>query len=178
MSISKAILYAKTLEGVKYGFYGKMTPPSNSNDKGPFWIKDGPVPSLSQIKKEGINCTGVINLMRRKLSLPIPTSTDGSGWSGDTGTWFENLRDTHKLKPINRNKTYPYGTLLLLNYNPINQGHVAVVVRSSKKGLLSSKILHAKGWGKNQRVVIEKFSDDIGNSERYTHICLPKNWLK
>ena len=55
------------------------------------------------------------------------------------------------------------------------------ILESEKKILRNQKIIHAKGWDHNDcgfKVVREVLSDDKQNLEKYTHICLPKNWLK
>jgi hypothetical protein len=178
MSVKSIMSYAESLAGVKYRYYGKNTCPSKTKEDGPFWLKLGPPPSMVKIKKGKINCSGLANLMRRKLELDIPGKS--GDFPGCSGAWFEYLQNKKRLQKIDLNKSYPYGTLLLKNYNSQDQGHLAVVFKCSSKGLKHSKIIHAKGWGPmNERmVVIEKFSDDSKHESLYTHICLPKDWIK
>ena len=79
------------------------------------------------------------------------------------------------LVKIDYYKTYPKGTLLLEMWNPKNMGHVAIVWTENKKGLLHSKILHSRHDGPKS-VIIESL-DDYKMKRRFTHICLPENWL-
>ena len=83
-------------------------------------------------------------------------------------------------KKIDFTKTYPDGTLLLQNYSAENAGHVAIVLKSSKKGLLDSKIIHNVGGifkEKKYREVVIELLKDYPDYKRFTHVCLPENWL-
>ena len=79
---------------------------------------------------------------------------------------------------INLLKEYPRGTMLIQNYNPTDQGHIAIVIESNRQGLLLSKIIHNVGAKKRQynKTVIELFKDYF-YCARFTHVCLPKNWI-
>ena len=171
--IKKGLDYAKKLVGIKYGT--TIKPPLE--DSGPFWNKDGPPPSMQEIKKGGLACVGVTNLIRRYLGLKIPTDT--GKWKyifpGGTGAWFQYLKSKKTLVKIDYYKTYPKGTLLLEMWNPKNMGHVAIVWTENKKGLSHSKILHSRHDGPKS-VIIESL-DDYKMKRRFTHICLPENWL-
>ena len=159
--------------GVKY----KVSKEPPSKDSGPFWNNNGIPPSMQDIKKSGLSCVGVINLIRRHLNLQIPGNMIGKKkhiFPGGTGAWFEYLESKKRLNKIDYNKTYPKGTLLLEDYNPKNMGHVAIVWTENKKGLSHSKILHSTHISK--AVVIEKL-DDYKMNKRFTHICLPEKWL-
>ena len=54
-------------------------------------------------------------------------------------------------------------------------GHVAIVWTENKKDLLHSKILHSRHDGPKS-VVIELL-DNYSMKKRFTHVCLPENWL-
>ena len=168
--IKKGLQYAEKLVGIKYKASNK--PPTE--DSAPFWNRNGPVPSMQDIKKGGLACVGVTNLIRRYLGLKIPTET--GKWKdifpGGTGAYFHYFT---KKQKINYDKTYPKGTLLIEDWNPKNMGHVAIVWTESKKGLLDSKILHSRHDGPKS-VVIENLKDYKMN-KRFTHICLPKDWM-
>lgn len=172
-AINKALRYAKKLVGIKYQVSSKAP----IKDSCPFWNKDGPVPSIEDVKKGGLACVGVTNLIRRHLGLKIPT--ESGKWKdvfpGGSGAWFHYLKDKKRLHKINYSKTYPKGTLLLQDYNPKDMGHVAIVWTENKKGLSYSKILHGRHDGPKS-VVIEKL-DDYKMNKRFTHICLPEKWL-
>ena len=59
-------------------------------------------------------------------------------------------------------------------------GHVAIVWTENKKGLKNShsKILHGRhdGCFLPKSVVIEPL-DNYTMKKRFTHVCLPENWL-
>ena len=66
-TVNKALRYAKKLVGVKY----KVSKEPPSKDSGPFWNNNGIPPSMQDIKKSGLSCVGVINLIRRHLNLSL-----------------------------------------------------------------------------------------------------------
>jgi len=187
--ISKAIRYAKRYENYPYKLCNK-NPVKNTNiDKGPFWCVNEKTPLMMQVKKSGLNCTGLANLVRRHMRLQVPgkvtgqkLTLDDKKWPGSSSAWFNYLKNEKRLQKINFNKVYPKGTLLIQNYNPKDQGHISFTINSSKNGLLESKIIHCindkdKETGKVYKsVVIEKLKDYY-NYKRHTHICLPQNWL-
>jgi hypothetical protein len=186
--INKAIKYAKQFENFPYTLCSNK-PPNLKKDKEPFWFFNEKPPDISVVKQKGLNCVGLANLVRRYMKLQIPgnvtnqkVSKDSKLWIGSTSAWFEYLSDKKRLKKIDFNKVYPKGTLLLQNYNPKDQGHVAFTINSSKKGLLDTKIIHSiydknKETGKiYKHVVIEKVKDYF-NYKRFTHICLPQDWI-
>ena len=169
--IKKALQYAEKLVGIKY----KATNKPPTEDSAPFWNRNGPVPPMQDIKKGGLACVGVTNLIRRHVGLKIPT--DIGKWKdlfpGGTGAYFHYFT---KKQKINYDKTYPKGTLLIEDWNPKNMGHVAIVWTESKKGLLDSKILHSRHDGPKS-VVIEDLKNLKKMKKRFTHICLPKDWM-
>ena len=98
------------------------------------------------------------------------------------------MKKKKRLKKFDYKKSYPTGTLLLRDYNPIDSGHVAIIYEENKQGVLFSKLLHSVGWldGTNKRGV--KIDESVGkshfyqyngstNTGHYTHVCLPQNWL-
>lgn len=171
--IEKGLQFAEKLVGIKYQVSTKVP----IKDSCPFWNRDGPSPSIEDIKKGGLACVGVTNLIRRHLGLKIPI--EKGKWKdifpGGSGAWFHYFEEKKKLQKIDYNKTYPKGTLLLQDYNPKDMGHVAIVWTADKKGLSNSKILHARHDGPKS-VVIEPL-DDYKMKRRFTHVCLPEDWL-
>ena len=169
--IKKGLQYAEKLVGIKY----KASNKPHTEDSAPFWNRNGPIPSMQDIKKGGLACVGVTNLIIRYLGLKIPTET--GKWKdifpGGTGAYFHYFT---KKQKINYDKTYPKGTLLIEDWNPKNMGHVAIVWTESKKGLLDSKILHSRHDGPKS-VVIEDLKNLKKMKKRFTHICLPKDWM-
>ena len=184
-SIERVIHYIKLLEGVKYTYCDQENSFTNWDtvkDIAPFWIGNKPLPMNDMIIKDGICCAGLINLMRRFLNLSIPTCIDTKTekilFIGGTFSWFQYLNLKNRLQTIDINKTYPQGTLLLQDYNVVDQGHVAVILSDNKPLKLAKKI-HAIGHDNSDKyncVLIETFNE-YPYKNRYTHICLPENWL-
>ena len=182
--VSKAIRFARKLNGLKYACW-KPSMGFKDEDGPPFWKINDKVPKLSEIKKHGLCCTGLANLIRRYLNLQVPGNVTlnkqrKSKYTGTTGEWFYYLKKNKRLEKIDLKKCYPRGTLLLQDYNTKDQGHVAMVITSNKKGLLYSKKIHAiseRIKGKKYSSVVIEVVKDYPRNERYTHICLPKNWL-
>ncbi|VVU94480.1 hypothetical protein CPAV1605_202 [seawater metagenome] len=182
--INKALKYAKSMEDFQYACW-KPSMGFPNEDGPPFWKFNAPVPDLNIIKKNGVCCTGLANLVRRYLGLQIPGNVTlnkqkRSKYTGTTAEWFYYLKKNKRLEKIDFLKCYPKGTLLLQDYNPKDQGHVAITINSSKKGVLFSKQIHAiRDYCKKKKyssVVIEKLID-YPKHTRYTHVCLPENWL-
>jgi len=186
--IKKSLAFAKKLQCTGRGKVSDNAYKKGSN-KPPYWAANGIVPSIAEIKKGGVNCVGLINLMRRAIGLKVSVlNPNDKTRFGDTGEWFSYLKKEKRLKEFNISKSYPVGTLLLRNYNPIDYGHVAVIYEENKKGVLFSKLIHSVGWcdGSGKKVV--KIDDSVGrsyfcqyngknNKGHYTHICLPEDWL-
>lgn len=187
--INKAIRYAKKFENSPYSLCGNQPPKNINKDKEPFWFVNETPPDISKVKAKGTNCVGLANLVRRYMGLQIPGKVDGQKltkivklWPGSTSAWYHYLKTEKRLEKIDFNKVYPKGTLLVQDFNPKDSGHVAFTINSSKNGLLESKIIHSindknKETGKIYKsVVIEKLKDYY-NYKRFTHVCLPQNWL-
>ena len=177
--IKKALDYAKEFEDMRYKFSEK--PPLK--DGPPFWIENSFPPTISYIKKYGSCCAGLTNLVRRYMGLEVPGHITGKKiheFIGGTGAWFSYLESEGRLQKIDFTKIYPDGTLLLQNYSVENAGHLAIVLKSSKKGLLDSKIIHNVGGifkEKKYREVVIELLKDYPDYKRFTHICLPEKWL-
>jgi hypothetical protein len=187
--INKAIRYAKKFENYPYTLCSKQPPINLDKDKEPFWFINEKPPDISKVKSKGLNCVGLANLVRRYIGLQIPGKVTGQKitknikqWPGSTSAWFHYLKTKKRLEKINFNKVYPKGTLLLQNFNIKDQGHVSFTINSSKKGLLESKIIHSvydkdKDTSKIYKNVVIHKTKDYHNYKRFTHICLPQNWI-
>jgi len=77
--IRKILRYAKSLIGIKYTWW--KDDGTDPNDM--FFCHR--IPTYEELKKRGINCTGLINLMRLKIGLEIPKSI---GLEGGTYFWY------------------------------------------------------------------------------------------
>lgn len=183
MTAQKAIQYAKQFIGVKYTSWVPEDGVPKKNCA-PFWVDNKSPPPIEEIKNGGMCCVGLANLIRRYMGLQIPGIIEGEinpfKFIGGTENWFYYLKNNNRLKEIDYNEIVPIGTLLLQNYNEIDQGHVAIVIESNKNVLLYSKKIHAihhtKNKNKYNKVIVETFNDYF-YYDRYTHICYPENWL-
>ncbi len=193
--INDVIKYAKTLINVPYRWHREGNK-IKGTDK--FWAKNGPAVSREYIDKTDkcIVCTGLINLMRRYVGLTIPgldgslDDIEGSKYPGTTGIWFAYLKRGKRLEKLNVSKKYPKGTLLLRDFEDIeNQGHVAVIIDEKGISILDQKIIHAyaklpykgseniKNVGKTGTMKFTSSHYYSSPEGYYTHICLPENWL-
>lgn len=190
--VEKAINYAKQFIGVKYSGWNPESGFPKKNCA-PFWIDNKSPPPIELIKKDGLCCVGLTNLIRRYMDLQIPGLVDGElnllNFIGGTENWFHYLKENNRLKKIDYKEKVPVGTLLLQNYNEIDQGHVAIIIDQDKRGLFYSTKIHAIDHSNNvdnkynnvidnkyNKVLVEKFNDYFYYS-RYTHICYPEDWI-
>ncbi len=196
--IEDVINYSKTLIGVPYRWY-RSGEAFTGNDK--FYAANDKLITREEIdeKDKCIVCTGLINLMRRFLSLTVPgvdnevevRDVDGQTYPGTTGTWFAYLKNKGRLEEIDIYRAYPKGTLLLRNYESTDgdQGHVAVVITEGKKSIIEETIIHSYaeiGYNESSgsqnvgRTGLSNFACShffANDSGYYTHVCLPENWL-
>lgn len=158
---------------------------------GPFWVSNSEAPPSGDVMAESCTCTGLINLMRRKIGLEIPgLDRPDYEFPGGTWCWFNHLKKKGKLKNFNINMIYPKGTLLLRPYrNESEQGHMAVVYTDNPRNVLYAKLIHSYskdgtphpgrkglyGVKIDAAVGMSHFWDPKGF---YTHACLPKDWLR
>lgn len=186
-TIKKILTFCDTLLGIEYVWWN-----STMEDCGPqSYSRIGEIPNLSKIKETGMNCVGIINLIRKKLDLEIPGLKENDAYAGGTYEWFKYLREKGKLKKLDLRKSYPVGTLLLRNYkNGNDQGHVAIIYDTNEKSILFSKLLHCYSSTPFNKHNIHKFhkpgltvdssvaeSYSWYSNGTYTHICLPEDWL-
>lgn len=179
--IANVVKYLETFQGAPYKFYTLRQGPTK--DGPPFWIENKKPPCIEYVYTKGLVCVGLANLARRFVGLEVPghiSNMQKESFIGGTEAWFRYLTLTNRLEKIHISAIYPKGTLLLQDYNVKDQGHVAIVIYSSKKGLLYSTIIHAiyGYWDRKKynSTVIEKCIQ-FPDYTRFTHICLPENWL-
>lgn len=172
--------YLQKFVGMKYTKYNCLN--TTMDEEEPFWVSNTELPAFSYIYERGSTCVGLINILRRRLRLEIPGIINGEkkhNYPGGTGAWFNYLKDKNRLLKIDVLEEYPKGTLLLQDFNFKDQGHVAVVINDNIN-LLESDIIHNINGIFNKKiyngVIIEKLMD-FPCYERFTHICLPENWL-
>lgn len=150
MAIIPQMDYALSLIGTAYIGWAPGEP---LYDEGPsFWFAQGPPPPAQEVRKKGVCCAGLINLMRRAVGLfPIGTTVDYEAY----------LRD--KSTPYDPAVEYPIGTLLGRPFHDVeDQGHVAVVIAPGQ-------VLHSWTVG---GVQISEIVPDY-----YTWSCPPEAYL-
>jgi hypothetical protein len=105
----------------------------------PFYCRT--IPDISTIQTYGCNCAGLINIIQLMRNRKVPGVLTNNYYAGGTYIWFEYLQAAECLEPVDINKIYPAGSLLIRQYRDHNdQGHVAVVLTT---GYLSQqKLLH------------------------------------
>lgn len=112
---------------------------STTEKDAPFYCKR--IPPIEEIKANGCNCAGLINLLHLSRGLSVPGVTEGEYYAGGTYLWFEYLDAKSLLEPVSMDKKYPAGSLLLRKYrSPKDQGHLAVVYTGGV--LRDQKLLH------------------------------------
>jgi len=168
------IQFLRNLKGMKYVVFVEP----QKTDGPPLWCIEEKLPPLKSIFNSGSACVGLSNIIRRKQGLSIPRNNKID--LGGTESWFKYLKNKKRLEKINNNKIYPIGSLLIQDYNSNDQGHVAIITFSSKKGLCYSKIIHSvsgKFGNKIYDSCVEEKLIDYPYNNRFTHICKPENWI-
>jgi len=178
-NIEKIIEYGMSLVGTPYRSCYNVC--DITKDKAPFWASNEKMPSLRTIRREGCNCTGLLNLMRRSVSLPIPPPREGFSIIG-TDAWFLFLHSRDKLEVFDCHKQYPRGTLLLSRYlHDDAQGHLAVVVQPDLHDTYQTHILHCwtlSGVTVEELGLFQFTQRNLGkDNSSFTHACLPQHWL-
>jgi cell wall-associated NlpC family hydrolase len=161
-SIQDAKEYIDELIGTPYVWWKEG---DALTEKAPFWVSSDPPPTVERVRQEGCNCAGFLNLLCRKLRIPIPSKTHPEALGGSYG-WFESLKVEQKLTPIDNYNSLdmiPVGSVLLRNFHSEeDQGHVAIVI---SPGLL------AHSWA-GMGVCIQPIKDsyDWTPDGYYTHV--------
>lgn len=156
------------------------------------YVSHEPIPTIDYIKQTGINCVGLINLIRRYFKQDIPGIKENKQYAGGTYEWFKYFKKNKRLKKFNYKKSYPIGTLLLRNYsNEQDQGHMAIIYNDyNGKDVLFCELVHAYyDISDNKNIKNKKLSpglivdNSVGLSHfwfsqgTYTHICYPNDWI-
>lgn len=163
------INYGKSLVGIPYGIPWKEGDSCLGNC-GPFWAAEGQPPATDRLRREGIACTGLINLMCRNEEIVPPLVCDGLTWAGTTDAWWEVLRAGGALSPYRAHDRYPAGTLLLAPYEGPGleeQGHVGMVLEDGR-------FLHSC---LNGGVSIDPSPEHSHAWACYQAVALPEDWI-
>lgn len=120
--------YAQSLVGVPYGYWSGQTIPRD--DSTPFYATNGVEPDRIMLETQGVCCTGFINLICRRFSIPVPGVNDPHElYPGGTGAWYKFLEPA--LVPFDPQAQYEDGTLLFRPYKDFQeQGHIALVMKN------------------------------------------------
>jgi len=145
-------------------------------NRSPFWVDNSTAPPAELVKREGCNCAGLINLIRRKLNLSIPGVEFKLYYAGGTYVWFEYLKYFNFIDNLDLDSEYPIGTLLIRKYRSLeDQGHLAILLTTGR--LLDQKVLHCypeKGIQIDDKVSLSHYWLPNGY---YEYICKPDYWL-
>ena len=180
--IDDILKYAKSLIGVKYTWWKCG---STSEKDHPFYVDK--LPTKKYLKENGINCAGLINIMRLYSGGEIPEQYDEYVVRGGTRFWYNYFNTLGKLEVFDYKKYYPLGTLLLRDYKDIvDQGHLAVIYEHFKKDftkILYGNIIHAYADNEEGKVGITNLGSShfyLTNKDGegyYEYAILPKDWL-
>lgn len=201
--VEDVMTYADSLVGLPFRWYVPGENAFVADDR--FWCADLDAPTAEYIREQNktIVCTGLPNLMRRFLRLPIPGGLNGNirgkyrellqQFPGGTGAWFKYFHQNKRLQKIDLKKHYPRGTLLIARFKDDNtdQGHLAVVYDNvdDSKTVFDQTIIHSTptvDYGDRDKfenhgaVTIEPFmvSAKAWGRKYYEYVCLPENWLQ
>lgn len=120
--IEKAIRYGMSIKGAPYGWWRGGQIPVGP----PAYSYDGPPPDPAKVRREGVFCAGLTNLMMRAVGRTPPQAIGNAG-AGGTGAWW--LRYGERMEPYRHGVKLPRGTVLFRRYRNIqDQGHIGVVL--------------------------------------------------
>ena len=184
-NINKSLEYAEKLIGIKYQYWSEST---KLSDNEPMWVSNDRAPDVEDIRNTSINCTGLINLMRRSIELPIPGLETRAKYPGGIYQWYKYLKSKGVLKKFNYTLDYPRGTLFLRKYtSEYDQGHVSVLYTENIQESLYSIIIHSStNCEFNVNTKLEpgvNIYNTLGQSHfydkfgYYQYYCLPEDWL-
>jgi hypothetical protein len=173
--VTKALSYAQSILGTHYTWWT-----GTSKDREDIFYFDGP-PTETELNKYGVNCAGLICLMRYAADSKKIHSTEK--YRGGVGYWYQHFTLKNVLLPFDDEFDYPLGTLFLRKYRDVNdQGHVAVYLekptyRPANKPLYG-KIIHAySDDGVGISYLGRSHFWDGGGKGYYEYAILPENWL-
>ena len=162
IKVRRALAKAEEYMGIPYSAWRPDV--SCYGDHGPFWSYNGPAPSFDRVKRELLNCVGLINVVRRDLGLEIPGADEQRYYAGGTYEWFTYLDHKKKLKKFEPSRIYPDGTLLLRCFrSQEDDGHVAIICGPNQ-------VVHSI---RDQGVCRSQIWPDY-----YEYVCAPADWLQ
>ena len=177
--ISSFLYFMEHALGTKYLSWDK----EELNSMAYVSLPDNKIPTIKEIKKAGITCVGLTNLLLHWCNLPIPGQ--GLDWCGGTYQYFKYLNSTGRIIKMDEKKnSCPPGTLLIRNYTDNNDlGHVALVIDDCPDS--NTRIMHAYPFLEDKNEGGTLCIEDLHKSDNwfnekggyYTHFALPECWL-
>lgn len=140
--VKDMLKYAKKLIGIKYVWWkGDGTDPKDM-----FYFEIEENPSIEDLRKRGVNCSGFFTLLYRHACGGVPEYRTKCALGG-IGYWYYYFRKYKMLEKFDYTKDYPLGTVFFRRYRNVkDQGHVAVFYKKYKKDpkkILYGTIIHA-----------------------------------
>lgn len=178
----------RVLHAIEFGAKILGTPytwwTGTSRDREDIFYFDG-MPTREKLEKYGVNCAGLVCLMRHAAGASVIKSDDRD--RGGVGWWHSYFKNRGFLMEFDDTVDYPVGTLFLREYrNTDDQGHLAIYYSKSNTKTKESKVLYG--------TIIHAYADSSdcgqvglsrmgtshfwnGSSGYYEHAILPENWL-
>ncbi len=156
-----------SLINIKYTWWNEET------DIEMFYV-DG-IPEIEEIHKKGINCAGLINIIRQKSGLSVPELKDSEcEIRGGTYHYYEYFEENKLLEEFKIDEEYEEGTLIMRKYRDVkDQGHMAIIINKNE-------IIHAYAEDElTGRVGITKLEKSHNYIEEgyYEYAIRPEKWL-
>ena len=162
MNLDYIIAYAKSLLDVKYTAWSLISGETM------FYNTIDELPTITTIQKIGINCAGVINLLRLYNKKQMPY-LEGDYVVGGTVFWYDYFNNRNELELFDSTASYPFGTLILRRYRDTqDQGHLAVIIENNH-------IIHA--YCDDQWDGMVGITPLCENSDYYDYIVKSQYWL-
>ncbi len=188
LTIQDILAFAKNMVGIKYILW------TGKEDTDIFYCSG--IPSQSLLNDQGVNCAGLINIVRQYSGLTIPNNIYYQVPRGGTHFWYLYFKSQGVLQNIDYSKKYPLGSLFLRDYHDLkDQGHLAILFQYNNgngsgsgndndngniNSLVDHFIIHSyyEDSHLSGGVNISKF-DNLrdGKDPYYQYIILPENWL-
>jgi hypothetical protein len=170
-AINSGIEYGLSLFGIKYTFWNEGM---NTEDC-PIYGSDDIPPSMNELMEKGIACSGLINLIRRHLRLPIPKYKN---YPGGTEAWYRTLKLSNKLKvfSLDNDKKYCKGTLLLTRYKNVEeQGNMCIILNHTDEEIELLLSEHVGGVIVGSLPLVDLKRDEFNIA--FEFYCEPQDWL-
>lgn len=155
-----AISYAIHLKGAPYCFWVN----GDLSDSAPSWNGCSPPPPYCDIFKNGLFCTGLVNLMLRYLGINVPQNPP---WSGGTESYWITFKE--KMIPFDISLVRRGDAVYRPYFNVLDQGHIAIAIGNGS----DSTLLQCFAWNNNTTLpgVNDNFTLEESHSGwYYTHI--------